>query len=109
MKTQHKELAAGRWLRLTLAEQLGNIGSEVGRALHWRGKDERLFNGAVSRTLELMDLTIADPRWRRGLRELTRVREFFCDAVFGEGEYHISLEDLDHYFFQFALAARARR
>lgn len=28
----HKELAAGRWFELSLAEQLGNIGSEVLRA-----------------------------------------------------------------------------
>jgi hypothetical protein len=26
---RHQELAAGRWGRLSLAEQLGNVGSEV--------------------------------------------------------------------------------
>jgi hypothetical protein len=28
---RHRELAAGRWQTLSLAEQLGNVGSEVGR------------------------------------------------------------------------------
>lgn len=106
MVYQHEALAAGKWQELTLAEQMGNVGSEVSRALGWRDKNERLFMGAVERALELLDFTIADPRWRRGLKELTRVREFLCDIAFGERQYHISLEDLDHYFFQFALAAR---
>ena len=30
---RHPELAAGRWLRLSLAEQLANVGAEVGRML----------------------------------------------------------------------------
>jgi hypothetical protein len=29
----HGELAAGRWATLTLAQQLGNVGGEVDRAL----------------------------------------------------------------------------
>jgi hypothetical protein len=32
-----------RWQALTLAEQLGNIGSEVGRAAKWQGKDDKSF------------------------------------------------------------------
>ena len=106
MSYQHKTLATGGWSKLTLSEQMGNVGSEVSRALNWRGKDDKFFTGAVERSLELLDFTIADLRWRSGLRELTRAREFLCDAVLGKAQYHISLEDLDSYFFQFALAAR---
>ena len=60
----HRELAAGRWARLSLAEQLANVGSEVGRLRRWRERDERLATGAFERALELLDLTLADPRWR---------------------------------------------
>jgi len=35
-KVIHKKLAEGRWFQLSLCEQLGNIGSEVDRALHWK-------------------------------------------------------------------------
>ena len=28
-----------RWHTITIAKQLGNIGSEVGRAAKWQGKD----------------------------------------------------------------------
>ena len=109
MRVHHSTLAEGRWRSLTFAEQMGNVGSEVSRALRWQGRDQALFEGAVERALELLDLTIQDPRWRGRLRELTRARELLCDAFFGGKEYGSSFEDLDRYFFQFALAARSRR
>ncbi len=56
------------------------------------------------RALELLDITIQDPRWRRRLKELTRARELLCDAWFGGKEYHTDLEGLNRYFFYFALA-----
>lgn len=105
----HRELAAGRWFTLSLAEQLGNVGSEVGRALRWRGQDQKLFDVAVDRALELLDLTIQDPRWRHRLKELCRVREFLWDAVEEGRVYGTRLEDLDRYFLDFALAARVAR
>ena len=56
---QHPDLAAGRWGQLSLAEQLANVGSEVGRMLRCRERDERLATGAFDRALELLDLTLA--------------------------------------------------
>ena len=103
----HKELAAGRWRAFSLAEQLGNIGSEASRAMRWKNKDEKLFQGAIDRALELFDLTLGDPRWQGGrLREIARAREIFSNAVLGGKEYKSSLEDLDRYFYPFAYAAR---
>lgn len=103
---QHKELAAGGWQKFSLMEQLANIGSEVGRARQWQGKDEKLFQGAVERALELFDLTLEDPRWRSRLREIARAREVFLDAVLGGKEYQSNFQDLDRYFSQFAFASR---
>ncbi len=106
----HKNLAAGKWLTLSLAEQMGNIGSEVSRARHWQGKDENLFQKATERALELFDLTLEDPRWHGGrLQEIARSREVFCDAILGGKEYQSSLGDLDRYFLNFAFAARLRQ
>jgi hypothetical protein len=105
----HRDLAAGRWRRLALAEQLANVGSEVGRAWRWRERDGRLAAAAIDRALELLDLTLADPRWRRRLREIARARELLCDAADGGGAYGTTLEDLDRYFLAFAVAARTRK
>ena len=106
MAIQHKNLAAGQWQKLSLMEQMGNIGSEIGRALNWRDKDQKSYENAIDRALELLDLTISDPRWQNRLKEIVRTRELLCDAIFGSKEYKTSLNDLDRYFFHFALAAR---
>lgn len=105
---QHKSLAEGRWFKYSLAEQLGNIGSEVNRAIKARG-DQSRYDHAVERGLELFDLTLSDPRWSKRLKEIARAREIFCDAAWGKSEYNTSLEELNTYFYYFALAARMQK
>jgi hypothetical protein len=105
----HRGLAAGRWAELSLAAQLANVGAEVGRMRRWRGQDERLAERAFERALELLDLTLADARWRGRLREIARARELLCDAAMAGREYGATLEDLDRYFLAFAVAERRRR
>jgi hypothetical protein len=107
---QHKELAAGRWFRLSLVEQLANTGSEVERALNWqqRGNNEYRTR-AVERALELLDLTIADARNRRRLKELTRVREVLVDYFYADNRFGSSPARWRAYFNAFAVAARACR
>lgn len=96
-----------RWFTLSLLEQLGNIGSEVGRAAKWQGKDDSSFWGAATRALELLDLTQEDSRWRRQRLEINRARESFADAVLGGKEYQSTLPDLERYFMRFALLAQS--
>lgn len=105
----HSNLKIEKWQRLTLYEQMGNIGSEVRRAFRAKGKDEKSFNNAVERTLELIDLTVADPKRKHHLKEILRAREVFCDAISGRGQYKSSLSDVDRYFMQFAMAARLKK
>jgi len=104
----HKNLADGKWRELSLMEQLGNIGSEVSRARNWEGKDEKIFNGAVDRALELFELTLQDPRWLNRLKEINRAREVFCDTILGGEEYKDTLKSLDKYFLDFAIAAKIK-
>lgn len=104
----HSEAAAGRWWQLSLCEQLGNVGSEVSRALRWRSRNRRIARGAIERALELMDLTLADPRYRSSvtrLRELARTREVLVDFLLGSNEYRSTAESLSRYFDAYALAA----
>lgn len=106
MNATHTDLANGRWFSMTLAEQMGNTGSEIHRLVLSQNKDQSRFDSAFDRALELIDLTLADPRWKKGYKEIARVREVLCDIFFGKNQYHTSLEALDNYFFQFGLAAR---
>ena len=105
-KVLHKEMASGGWAKLSLPEQLANIYSEVGRACKWQGKDEKLYQGAVERALELFDLTLMDSRWKGRLREIARAREVFCDAITGGKEYKSALKDIERYLFPFAFFSR---
>lgn len=107
MKPQHKTLAGGRWQKLSLMQQLGNIGSEVGRTARWRGRNSDSYESSFIRSLELLDLTISDSRFKHRLKELTRLREILCDAYCGGELYGTDFQDLDEYFLQFAIAARS--
>jgi len=92
---------------MSLMEQLGNIGSEVGRARIYKEKgDNERLQKAADRALKLFDLTLSDSRWRGRLKEIGRVRDVFCDAISGGKEYNSNLTDLERYFMHFALAAR---
>ncbi|MBI2411221.1 MAG: hypothetical protein HYV32_05010 [Candidatus Kerfeldbacteria bacterium] len=108
----HSTLAADRWYTFTVAEQLGNIGSEVERTISWhkRGKTQQWQN-AFDRALELIDLSIGDPRWRNTgtLKEICRTREILCDLFYGENIHHISFEELQKYFLEFGILARRDR
>lgn len=96
---RHQDLASGRWHTMTLAEQLGNAGSEFSRIISSRKRnDQARFNSALVRFLELLDLTINDPRWSvYRKRELLRLREISCEDF---------PENMQAYFDQFALLAR---
>ena len=99
---QHQALANGGWQKFSLANQLGNIGSEISRAIRWIDKDKVSYKDAVWRALELFDLTLDDPRWIGHRQEIARAREVFCDIVFGDKKYNTTLADLLRYFDQFA-------
>jgi len=44
------------------------------------------------------------------LKEISRAKELFLDAVYnGAKEYKTTLEDLDKYFYQFALLVSKNR
>jgi hypothetical protein len=106
---QHRDVARGRWHGLSLAEQLGNIGSEISRAIKWSSKNPSTARSALYRALELIDLTLDDPRHRQSvprLREIARTREVVVDFFAGPNEYGSTSASLLRYFDQFALAAR---
>ena len=103
----HASMAAERWRELSLIEQMGNIGSEVGRAILSKEKRmESRAQGAAYRALELFDFTLDDPKLSRRLREIARAREVFVDFFFGTNEYGSTGDSLQKYFFHFAVAAR---
>lgn len=108
--TGHPGLAAGRWTTLTLADQLANVGSEVDRAIGaWEAQRSDRFDRALTRALELFDLTAGDDRWRGPRRrEILRAREEFCRLFFDGGYVRGAARALSIYFLRFAVLARRR-
>ena len=96
-----------KWYKLSLAQQMANIGSEIVRAFRWHQKGEKKhWEPAVERALELFDLTLSDKRWKNRAKEIARMREVICDFFYGGNQYHSNSLSLDKYFFYFALSAR---
>ncbi|MFH2069134.1 MAG: hypothetical protein ABII89_06720 [Candidatus Omnitrophota bacterium] len=109
MNYQHKELAAGRWFKLTFFEQMANLGSEVGRAIIWKNKNDEYRIKSLERALELLDLTIDDVRNRARLKELTRLREVLVDHFYFDNQYSSSDRLWQNYFYAFGYAANLNK
>lgn len=106
----HQELSSGKWSELSLAQQLGNVGSEVNRMINWRDKDKVIANGAFERALELIDLTLASLRGKYRLREVARARELLVsDWLLTDLDDNLGLNRLNKYFLQFALLANSKK
>lgn len=91
-----------KWFRMSVEDQISNIGSEVNRAINWenKGNIERSRN-FCNKAKELLQLSIEDPKNRH------RVSEFFnciCeldDRFFGDNKYNTTDEMLRKYYDAF--------
>lgn len=100
----HKDLEK-RWSSFSFLEQMANIGSEVERTINWKNKnDEEYSRLAFERALELMDFTMSDPKNRKRLKEVARVREFFADYFQCGNNYSFDDKFFKDYFSYFAIA-----
>lgn len=106
MTNQHKQLATGRWARLSFVEQMANIGSEIERTILWREKNREYSAKAFERALELLDLTIDDVKNKSRLKELLRLREVLVDYFLFNNQFSSSDQLWRNYFYPFNFAAR---
>jgi len=91
-----------RWSRLSLIEQMGNIGSEVGRTLKLKRKGVD-FEPALFRALDLFDATVELLVEMKSFRtkEVLRSRDQFLQSLYIKDD-----PSIEKYFMQFAYAAR---
>lgn len=97
-----------RWAQMTIQEQMGNIGSEVGRSIKaWGAHDTTRFEAALNRALDLFDATteqlivVRSPR----SKEVLRAKDQYL-ALFFDDTYEDDAENIENYFMQYAIAAR---
>lgn len=104
---QHVDLQHDRWFKLSLVEQMANIGSEIERAIKWRDKHNQPYALlANQRALELFDLSLMDSRHESGIKEIARARELWLDYFIGANTYHQTASQWQNYFRAFTYAAR---
>lgn len=100
----HSQLNSQKWFAKSLIEQMANIGAEVGRAMTDNNNNE-----AFMRAIELLDLTIEDPKNHESqLKELCRLKAVLVDYFIGENTYGSSNTLWDNYFYFFNAAATAK-
>ena len=96
-----------RWQILTFYQQMGNIASELSRAIKFKNQnDTEHMNFSLMRLMELMDLTIDDKKNKSRLRELCRFKEVLSDWYCQTHVYDVDPESLKSYSLNFALLAR---
>jgi hypothetical protein len=111
----HKGLTLQKWSQFSLVEQLANVGCDIDRAIRWKEQGNHDYSvKAFERALELLSLTIADPKnrgeGRRGtFKELVRTREALIDHFVYDNEYQTTDKIWHDYFFAFNYAAALRK
>jgi len=101
-----------RWAQLSFDEMMGNIGSEVGRAIiaHRNGnimRETRAIDCAIdlfSATVEVLTGTAYAYR----LKEVLRARDEFL-RLFFDGTFDADADKIDRYFMYFAYIARMQK
>lgn len=85
-----------------IGEQISNIGSEVNRAIKYKNRNEedkkRRF---YEKTVELLNLTCADPKNKFRLGELQFCIEELTDFFVGTNQYNTTDEMLMKYYDAF--------
>jgi|AntRauTorcE11898_2_1112593.scaffolds.fasta_scaffold01969_8 hypothetical protein len=94
-----------RWSQLPVVEQMGNIGSEVGRTLKAR-RQGRDFWPPLVRALDLFEATAGClvQNHSHRTKEILRAKDQFLQAVFVKDD-----PGIEKYFTWFGIAARLRR
>jgi len=96
-----------KWQKMSLAEQLGNIASEVSRAAGWEIKNDLTAkDNSLRRALELIDSAIENKKSPSSFKELSRLREVISDQLGQTNFYQVSLTQLQDYLLPFAVLAR---
>ncbi len=110
VKYIHGEETKKNWGTHSIEYQMGNIGSEVYRALKWTEKGSQAHaDKAIDRALELFDFTITANVHNPGrLREVLIAREEFCDYFFGGNSWHTDPKRMQRYYDGFVMMERLR-
>jgi len=109
MNSNYYQIDRERWAKMTINEQMGNIGSEVGRAITARRSGNKVREDrAIDRAIDLFSATVevlAGTRYSYRLKEVLRAREEFL-RLFFDDTFDSDADKIERYFMNYAFAAR---
>ena len=109
MSSSYYQFDRGRWAKMTINEQMGNIGSEVGRAIIARRNGNKAREDrAIDRAIDLFSATaeaLVGTKYSYRLKEVLRAREEFL-RLFFDGTFESDADKIERYFMDYAYAAR---
>lgn len=90
------------WYEMPVTVQISNIGSEVGRAIRWKQKNnaERMVM-FCEKAIEFLQLSISDPKNEHRIHEFEFCIEELEDYFMGENIYKTTEEMLTKYYDAF--------
>ena len=84
-----------RWQTLSSRDQLGHIAAEILRANLMKNKDSSLYSQILERIINLIDISLNDPKWRKNPLPLFVLRSELAKAYVNEkvdlGEIYMAL------------------
>lgn len=101
-----------RWSNLDIFNQMGNIYSEVGRSFKTIDHvDSEEHRAAMARAIDLFDATIEVLIEKKSpkAKEVLRAKEVYLELANDPSADLKSIQSLEKYFMQFAIAARLNR
>ncbi len=101
-----------KWAKMSIFDQMGNISSEVGRAIIAKKQnDTENLENAVIRALDLFDATVAELVKTKSIRskEVLRSKDQFLAIINEQSPTSQELNSLERYFTQYAIASRLNR
>jgi hypothetical protein len=99
-----------RWSKLLFEEQMGNMGPDIDRVIRWK-KEGNLESstGAFQGVLQLLDLTMQDPKNSTRLDELILIREQLIDHFMGNNSHKTTDEYWSKLFLDFGCTGAIAR
>ncbi|MCL5113225.1 MAG: hypothetical protein M1554_01955 [Patescibacteria group bacterium] len=106
------QIDRAKWAKMSIFDQMGNISSEVGRAINAKKNNNTVdMENAVIRTLDLFNATIDNLIKTKSIKskEVLRSKDQFLTIVNKQKPTSQELNSLERYFTQFAIASRLNR
>ena len=89
------------WYAMPINVQIANVGSEVARAIRWRGRDAKKADSFCSKAIEFWEIIKSDPKNSHRQDEIEAAIEELRDYFLGDNLYQTTDQVLTNYYDAF--------